>query len=149
MNAAGPVTRRPLGCDPARARPVEDFNRVAGDHRFLVGGDDEHAHARALGGDHLSGGAVRGAIQFDADPLHAFQHALAHAPGVLADAAAEHHGVEALQHRRQAAEFAADAEDEIFDRLLPPPARPTPPARACRATRRTGPSGRIAGRAGR
>ena len=58
-------------------------------------------------------GAGCDAVEFDAEPFQAFQHALADAPGMLADAAAEHERVEALQHGREAAQFAADAEDEI------------------------------------
>jgi len=45
----------------------------------LIGADHEYPHERLLGRDDLRVGALGGAVQFDADPLHAFYSALAHA----------------------------------------------------------------------
>src|SRR5208283_3145743 len=90
---------------------------VPGDHRLLIGLDDEHFHARTFGRDDLTIGTVGFAVKLHADPFHALQHALAYAPGILANAAAEYDGIKPLQHRRETAELAPDAEDKIFDGL--------------------------------
>ena len=113
---AGSMNQRRSG--GGRHHAVQYRQRLTRNHRLLIRGDHEHTHARALRRDDLLASAVGAAIQFDADPPHAFQHPLAHAPRVFADATTEDHGVEPLDRRRQPAQLTTNTEDKILDRLL-------------------------------
>jgi hypothetical protein len=82
-----------------------------------VGWYDEHPRPGIGERDDVALPLVRLAVEFDAQPLGAFENAFAHPPGVLANAATKDDGVDPLQDRSQPAKFASDAEDEIVDRL--------------------------------
>ena len=97
---------------------AQDTQSVAGDHQFLVGGDDVAGDPRSLSRDAPGALGIRLRVKLKAEPGEALRHGIANGWRVLADAGGEHEAVDAAHGGRQHPGEESDAVDEIVEREL-------------------------------
>ena len=97
---------------------AQDTQSVAGDHQFLVGGDDVATDPRSFSRDPSGALGIRLRVKLKAEPGQALRHGIADGRRVFADARREHEGVDALHCRPQHPGEKSDSVDEIVEREL-------------------------------
>ena len=95
---------------------AQDTQSVAGDHQFLIGGNDVAGDARAWRRDAPGALGVRLWVKLKPEPGQAPRHGLADGRCVLADAGGEDEAVDAAHGRGEHPGEQRNAVDEIVER---------------------------------